>query len=119
MIYGVGTIYFNKQKTWIAEISTQYQSKESYALLTTTPRYYLHTGIKHIAMGGKLNIGIQVQNLLSNDVGFTQITPQGYSINQKDYVFRTLRLSISYNFGVSINKNAHPVSRALYNRLSE
>lgn len=119
LIYGVGTVYFNKQKTWIAEISTQYQSKESYALLTTTPRFYLHTGIKHIAMGGKLNIGIQVQNLLSNDVGFTQITPQGYSINQKDYVFRTLRLSISYNFGVPINKNAHPVSRALYNRLSE
>lgn len=119
LIYGVGTAYFNKQKTWIAEINTQYQSKESYALRTTSPRYYLHAGIKYIAMKGKLNIGFQIQNLLSNNVGFTRITPQGYSIHQTDYVYRTLKLSVTYNFGGTIKKNTRPASNALYNRLGE
>ena len=119
LLYGVGTAYFNKQKTWVAEINTQYQSKESYALRTTTPRYYLHAGIKHIALKGKLNIGLQIQNLLSNDVGFTQITPQGYSVIQTDYVYRTLKVSVTYNFGGTIKKNTRSESNSLYNRLGE
>ena len=119
LLYGVGTAYFNKQKTWIAEINTQYQSKESYALRTTTPRYYLHAGIKYIALKGNLNIGLQIQNLLSNDVGFTQITPQGYSVSQTDYVYRTLKVSVTYNFGRTIKKNTRSESNSLYDRLGE
>ncbi|MCI6279532.1 MAG: TonB-dependent receptor family protein [Bacteroidales bacterium] len=119
LVYGVGTAYFNKQKTWIAEMSTQYQSKESYALRTTTPRYYLHAGIKYIALKGKLNIGVQIQNLLRNNTGFTQITPQGYVVTQTDDVYRTLKLSVTYNFGGTIKKKTRPVSEALYNRLGE
>ncbi|MFC4665789.1 outer membrane beta-barrel protein [Falsiporphyromonas endometrii] len=119
LVYGVGTTYLNKQRTWSAEISTQYQSKESYALHTTTPRFYLHAGIKYVALKGKLNLSVQVQNLLHNDVGYTQMTPQGYSLHQTDYVYRTLKLSVTYNFGGSIKKNVFPASNVLYNRLGE
>lgn len=86
---------------------------------TTTPRYYLHTGIKYIALKGKLNIGVQIQNLLRNNTGFTQITPQGYSVTQTDDVYRMLKLSATYNFGGTIKKKARSDSNALYNRLGE
>lgn len=117
LIYGVGTIYFNKQKTWVAEMNTQYQSKETYALHQTKPRYYLHLGIKHIALKGKLNFGIQIQNLFHNNTGHTQMTPQGYSVTQINDVYRTLRLSITYNYGGTIKKKSRTISNALYNRL--
>lgn len=119
LTYGIGTIYLNQQKNWVAEINAQYQSRETYALRTTNPRYYLHTGIKYTALRGKLNIGLQLQNLLNNDIRFTQDSPQGYGIHHVEKSYRTLKFSISYNFGGEIKKSAYSNSNHLYNRLSE
>lgn len=119
LVYGIGTIYFNRQRTWVAEVNAQYQSKEAYALRTTSPRYYLHTGVKYIALRGKLNLGVQLQNLLNKDTHFTQYSPQGYGVLHTERSYRMLKLSISYNFGGKIKKSAHSNSDKLYNRLSE
>lgn len=119
LTYGIGTIYLDRQKTWVGEVNAQYQSRETYALRTTSPRYYLHTGIKYIALRGKLNVGIQLQNLLSSDNRYRQVSPQGYEIQRLDRSYRTLKLSISYNFGGEIKKSARSQSNHLYNRLSD
>lgn len=105
LVYGIGTVYFNKSKTLVAEINAQYQSKEEQALRKVDPRYYLHTGMKYIALKGKLSFGLQLQNLLNSGFDATQITPEGYNVYQSNSVYRKLKIFITYNFGGNIKKN--------------
>lgn len=101
----------------MAEIETQYMSPEQYPLFVGKPRFYLHTALSYRALGGKLNISAQVQNLLKNNTGHTQVTPE-YKEELTNDVRRRLRLSLSYNFGGSIKKREYSV-RELYERLGD
>jgi len=117
LAYSALNFYFNDKRTWMAEIETQYMSPEQYPLFVGKPRFYLHTALRYRALGGKLNISAQVQNLLKNNTGHTQVTPE-YKEELTNDVRRRLRFSLSYNFGGSIKKREYSV-RELYERLGD
>ncbi len=117
LAYTALNFYFNEKRTWMAEVETQYMSREQYALTVGNPRFYLHTALKYRAFGGKLNLSAQVQNLLKNKTGHTQTTPEYKEVLTNDVRSR-LRLSISYHFGGSIKKREYSVHE-LYERLGD
>ena len=117
MAYSGLNVYFNQKKTWMAEIHTQYQTPEHYALSTSTPRFHLHPAIKYSALGGRLNVSAQLLYALKNDTGYTQTMPD-YKEVSTTYVKRMFKLSLSYNFGGFIEREGHSAEK-LYERLGK
>lgn len=117
MAYGGLNIYFNQKRTWMAEIHTQYQTSEHYALSTSKPHFHLHPAIKYSAFGGRLNVSAELLYALKSDTGATQMMPN-YKEVSTNYVKRVCKLSLSYNFGGFIKKEAHS-AEALYERLGK
>lgn len=101
----------------MAEIHTQYQTSEHYALSTSKPHFHLHPAIKYSAFGGRLNVSAELLYALKSDTGVTQMMPN-YKEVSTNYVKRVCKLSLSYNFGGFIKKEAHS-AEALYERLGK
>jgi outer membrane receptor protein involved in Fe transport len=104
-LYMDNNFYFNKQKTLVANLWGQYQSKEKDVAGESSSRYRIDFGLKYLLFNKKLSIGIEYQNMLASHTK-SSIKSNGaiYTYNYNPY--RVLNLTVSYQFGKKLN--VHP-----------
>lgn len=104
-LYINNNIYFNRQKTLMANLWGQYQAKERDIVGESPSRYRIDFGLKYFLFGKKLSVGIEYQNMLaSHTKSIIKSNDITYIYNYKPY--RVLKISISYQFGKKLN--VHP-----------
>ncbi len=101
-IYTNHNFYLNKQRTLLANIWGQYQSKEKDITGESPARYRVDASMKYLLCNKKLSIGITYQNMLASHS--KSITYSGDVKYVYDYnPYRVLKLNISYKFGKQLN----------------
>lgn len=101
-LYINNNIYFNRQKTLMANLWGQYQAKERDIVGESPSRYRIDFGLKYFLLGKKLSVGIEYQNMLaSHTKSIIKSNDITYIYNYKPY--RVLKISISYQFGKKLN----------------
>lgn len=101
-LYMDNNFYFNKQKTFVANLWGQYQTKEKDVVGESASRYRMDFGLKYLLFNKKLSISIEYQNMLASH------TKSIVKSNEATYVYdynpyRVLNLSIAYQFGKKLN----------------
>lgn len=101
-LYVNNNFYFNKKKTFMANLWGQYQGKEKDVVGTTAPRYRVDAALKYLLLNKRMSIGIEFQNMLSSHSKSTvEINGASYTYNGTPY--RVLNLSLSYRLGKTLN----------------
>lgn len=104
-LYINNNIYFNRQKTLMANLWGQYQAKERDIVGESPSRDRIDFGLKYFLFGKKLSVGIEYQNMLaSHTKSIIKSNDITYIYDYKPY--RVLKISISYQFGKKLN--VHP-----------
>ena len=101
-LYINNNIYFNRQKTLMANLWGQYQAKERDVVGESSSRYRIDLGLKYLLFGKKLSVGVEYQNMLASH------TKSIIKSNDITYIYdykphRVLKISISYQFGKKLN----------------
>lgn len=104
-LYMDNNFYFNKQKTLVANLWGQYQTKEKDVVGVSASRYRIDFGLKYLLFNKKLSIGIEYQNMLASHMK-SNIKSNGATYIDNYYPYRVLNLSIAYQFGKKLN--VHP-----------
>jgi len=117
LIYLNNSVFFNRQKTLVGQLSAQLQSGERYADKATKSRYRITAGMRYTALKGKLTLGAQVQNLLSNNtrgIIYSDIIRMHYT----ETTYRIFRISATYSFGAKLQSRQRNYSNSdIGNRL--
>lgn len=101
-LYINNNIYFNRQKTLMANLWGQYQAKERDVVGESSSRYRIDLGLKYLLFGKKLSVGVEYQNMLaSHTKSIIKSNDITYIYDYKPY--RVLKISISYQFGKKLN----------------
>lgn len=101
-LYINNNIYFNRQKTLMANLWGQYQAKERDIVGESSSRYRIDFGLKYLLFAKKLSVGVEYQNMLaSHTKSIIKSNDITYIYDYKPY--RVLKISISYQFGKKLN----------------
>ena len=94
--------YLNRNKTFVANLWGQYQTKEKDVVGESPERYRIDLGIKYFLFGKKLSIGLDCQNMLaSHSKSIVKTGDATYIYDKMPY--RVLNISLSYRFGKKHN----------------
>ena len=94
--------YLNRNKTFVANLWGQYQTKEKDVVGESPERYRIDLGIKYFLFGKKLSIGLDCQNMLaSHSKSIVKSGDATYIYDKMPY--RVLNISLSYRFGKKHN----------------
>ena len=113
--YCSNSFFFNKKKTWVAQLSGQYSTQEKSIDRITKGRYYIHSSIKYILPEHNLEIGFSVQDLFSSGYRGTEFS-NGIEKDWTDKTLRTYKISVNYKFGLKIREQKRG-NRDFENRL--
>jgi len=98
------TIYLNKKKNLIGELSGSYNSKRYMQLLIIDPTYVVSVGLRYTLWNNKVNIGVNADNIFQSANSKAKGVYNGVEMRSNNtYWYRTFRLAISYNFGSEIS----------------
>ena len=100
--------FFDSDRKWIGTLSANYQSKSKTMNTEINPLYKMGFGIQYTAMKGQLQVGLQLDNIVSSRIKGIQYY-QGGEEMMFDNKFQNLepRLSISYNWGARLRPKHH------------
>ena len=100
--YVNNNFYFNSNKTFVANLWGQYQTKEKDVVGESPERYRIDLGIKYFLFEKKLSIGFNWQNMLaSHSKSIVKSGDATYIYDKMPY--RILNISLSYRFGKKHN----------------
>ncbi len=104
-IYMNNNIYFNRKKTFAANLWGQYQGREEDVTGYTPSWYRMDLGLKCLLFNKRLSIGLEYQNMLASHVK-SIIKTQNEAYEYDSTPFRILKFTLSYRFGKSLKVKA-------------
>lgn len=101
-LYINNNIYLNRQKTLMANVWAQYQSKEKDVTGEYPGRFRMDAGIKWLLFKKKLAIGLEYRNLVASH-SKTIYNTENAVYTYDSTPFRAVYLNLSYRFGKKLN----------------
>jgi outer membrane receptor protein involved in Fe transport len=91
---------FMLSKTFSGQITAEYASPQLIAQGTTNAAYSIDFGVRQSLLDRKLNISLNVRDLLNSDHNFQTTSGTGFKQTTSNYFHgRMAMLTVSYNFG--------------------
>lgn len=101
-LYMNNNFYFNKKKTWMANLWGQYQGKQKDVTGMGDPMFRADLAVKCLLFDKRLSVGLEFQNMLASHAR-TTVEADGASYTYHGKPYRVFNISLSYRFGKVLN----------------
>lgn len=100
--YMNNNIYFNENKTFMANVWGQFQGKERDVVGRSPESFRMDMGLKYLLFDKKLSIGLEYMNIISTSPkSVIETASAKYTYSIKPY--KVLNITVSYRFGSKLN----------------